>query len=162
MIAQMVFPDFVNGAETYKNFLTLSKKHPQILDRNFVLNSIFGCFPNAIWNGGGHYFHPNAFYLKKEICELINFYNENGIPVRFTFTNPLITEEMCYDTYCNMIAECGHNGFNEILTSSEILEDYLRNKFPNYKYIKSIIGTEEKPIFLDEKYHMSVIRRKIN
>lgn len=162
MKANMIFPDFVNMINIYDYFLNTINNHPEIIDNRFILKAIFGCFPNAIWNGGGHFFDPNHFFLQEEVERYINFYNSNGIPIRYTFTNPVLEEHMYYDTYCNMLARAGHNGFNEILTSDPKLEEYLREKYPNYKYVKSIIGTKDQDIFLDDKYYMSVLKRKRN
>jgi hypothetical protein len=78
-----------------------------------------------------------------------------------TFTNPLIEEKHCYDTYSNLIAECGHNGMNEILVTSPILETYLRTNYPNYKYCKSVTSTENNTYDV-ENYYISVLPKYFN
>ena len=61
-----------------------------------------------------------------------------------------------------MLAELGHNGMNEIVVSDPKFEEYLRATYSNYKYVKSVIGTKDKPVFLDDKYYLSVMRRRMN
>lgn len=155
-------PDFETGLSTYNTILKYKRDYPYIfLNPNDKINSIFGCLKGAIWNGGSYLLDTGA-HTKDALKYFVNFYNNQGIPLRFTFTNPLIEEKHCYDTYCNMIAETAHNGKNEILVVSPVLEDYLRTNYPNYKYIRSIVGSSAKPYDPDPKYHMSVMRRSMN
>lgn len=154
-------PDFANGLTAYTVLLSLKQKHPEIFYEDVEISNIFGCFSGSIWNGGSLFLGRNN--NADEIKNLIYFYNyEHNVPLRFTFTNPHITEKECYDTYSNLIAQYAHNGMNEILTVSPILEDYLRNTYPNFKYCRSIIGTHEQEYFADEKYYVSVMRRAKN
>lgn len=154
-------PDFVLGAKIYDFILKFQQDFPEAFYENTKIATVFGNFPNSIWNGGGFYF--SQAWEKEEVKDLIHLYNDTlNIPLRFTFTNPLIEERHCYDSYCNMIAECGHNGKNEILTSSRILENYLRKTYPKYKYCHSIIASKDTPYDMDKKYHISVMQRRMN
>lgn len=101
---------------------------------DITIGSVYGTFPGAIWNGGRL---SLGFYTSQDINNIIEFYNSKGIPLRFTFTNSLIEKEHLSDTYCNNIMKAADNGMNEVLCNSKILEDYLRDKYPNYKYILS-------------------------
>lgn len=155
-------PDFVNGQDTYSFFLNLKNRFPYAFYEDYEIMSVFGCFSNCIWNGGSNYNSP-VFANGPKVKDVIDFYNQElNLPVRFTFTNPILEEKHYYDTYGNLIAELGHNGKNEILVSNPGFEEYLRANYPNYKYIKSIIGTKDQPVFLDDKYYMSVMRRRMN
>lgn len=84
------------------------------------------------------------------------------IPVRFTFTNQLISEKECWDTYANSIAKAGHNGQNEILVVSRTLEHYLREHYPNYDYCRSIIAAKDEPYSADPAYKLTVMQRRKN
>lgn len=118
-------------------------------------------FNGAIWNGGGIVLGGSV--TKQYVEEIVHFYNDvMRVPIRFTCTNSLITEKQCYDTYCNMILETAHNGKNEILTSSPILEQYLRTKYPHYKFCKSIITTANEPYDTSGKYDLVVMKRRMN
>lgn len=157
----MNMPDFLDGRLIYGATIDLMRDHPEAFYDDTRIASIFGCFPGCIWNGGSINFYP--YWFKREIELLIRWYNEVlNIPLRFTFTNPLVQEKHLNDTYGNLIAELGHNGKNEILTSSRILENYLREKYPNYKYCSSIVGTDTEPYATDPHYGLVVMRRKMN
>jgi collagenase-like PrtC family protease len=62
--------------------------------------------------------------------------------LRFTFSNSLLEEKHIYDTYCNLIMEEADTGNNEVIVNSPILEQYLRENYPNYKYISSTTKCE--------------------
>lgn len=157
----MNMPDFLDGRLIYGAVYDLRIDYPDIFYQDTHIASIFGCFPGCIWNGGSTNFYP--YWFKKDIELLIHWYNDVlEVPIRFTFTNPLIQEKHLNDTYGNLIAELGHNGKNEILTSSRILENYLREKYPNYKYCASIVGTDIEPYSTDPHYGLVVMRRKMN
>lgn len=156
------FPDFISGRQVYKTYFDFRKQYPEIFYEDSEITSIFGMFPNCIWNGGGE-FISTAFCTPVLIKQYFDFYNyELGIPLRLTCTNPVLQKEEYFDTYGNLILEIGHNGLNELITSSEEFENFLRNKYPNYKYVKSIIGTKDQNIFLEDKYYMSCLKRSCN
>lgn len=151
-------PDFVLGERCYTVLTHLQHDHPEIFYDDTKIVSVFGCFHGAIWNGGSIFLGGSE--TRQVIQDTIDHYNYNlKLPVRFTFTNSLITKDQCLDTYCNMIAECGHNGYNEILVVSPTLENYLRDKYPNYKYMRSIIAAENEPYKDDKKYDLTVMKR---
>jgi collagenase-like PrtC family protease len=100
---------------------------------------VYGTFPGAIWNGG-RVFHGTT--NADNIEQTIKGFNDLGVPVRFTFTNCLLEEKHVYDTYCNLIMEKANNGMNKVLVNSYVLEDYLRNEYPNFKYISSTTKCE--------------------
>lgn len=154
-------PDFNLGVRIYEFIVKFRKDYPEVFYEDTEIAAIFGNFSSAIWNGGGIDLSSNQD--RAMVQDLIDFYNEElKIPLRFTFTNPLIEEKHCYDSYCNMIAECGHNGKNEILTSSNFLESYLRKNYPNYKYCHSIIASKNEPYDTQNKYYLSVMQRRMN
>lgn len=151
-------PDFDLGERCYGMIVHMKREHPEAFYEDCRIASVFGCFRGAIWNGGSVFIGGSA--TRDRVQSIIDYYNyELGLPIRFTFTNSLITQEQCYDTYCNMIAECGHNGRNEILVVFPTLENYLREKYPNYKYCRSIIAAENQPYNDDPKYGLTVMQR---
>lgn len=161
MDAYFNLPEFYTNKPLFAQAVDLKKRHPEIWLPNTDFACVFGNFPSCIWNGGG--INVLGSVSREVIQATFDFYNyELHLPLRLTFTNPLIGEEHLNDTYCNIIAECGHNGMNEILTSSPVLEDYLRKKYPKYKFCRSIIASREEPIVLDPKYHLEVMRRRMN
>lgn len=161
MNAKFNLPDFIAGKAVYTALVDLKQEASDFWRPNTEIACVYGNFPSCIWNGGG--LNVSGSWNRRDIMALIEFYNYTlRIPLRFTFTNPLIDERHLHDCYANMIAECGHNGMNEILTSSTILEKYLREKYPNYKYCRSIIGARDQAIDLSDKYYLTVCQRRMN
>lgn len=146
--------NLLNIIENYKDYLI----YPDI-----KIGSIYGCFPNQKWNGGRLVLGEQA--QKKSIIGLIDFFESKKIPMRFTYTNSMLTAEDLNDEYCNFITAYAENKGNEILVNSSILEQYLRNKYPGYKYISSTtkcILDKDEIIKQSNYYDISVLDFRLN
>ena len=132
-------PDFYYQYKLNIKLIMLLQEHPEYFHDNIEIGAVYGSFPGAIWNGG-RLMSGNTHSDNIECT--INGFNDLNVPVRFTFTNCLIEKEHVYDTYCNMIMDYANNGMNEVLVNSPILEEHLRNKYPNFKYILSTTRCE--------------------
>ena len=115
-------------------FAQMLRNCPQYFREGVQIASFFGTFPPAVWNGGRS---VKGKCDESFIKQVIRVYNNMGIPVRFTFTNPCITEELLHDEFCNRILELAYNDLNEVIVNSQLLEDYIRDKYPNYKLTSS-------------------------
>ena len=127
-------PDFYFNYSLNITLIELLKNHPEYFYDNIKIESLYGTFPGAIWNGGRTVL---GITDQSNIQNTIQAINDHDIAVRFTYTNCFINKKHLNDYYCNLITEIGHNGKNEILVNSPILEEYLRNQYPHYKYILS-------------------------
>lgn len=134
-------PEFNFGILFYEQLIDLENRHPEYFNPEARIGTIFGSFPNMIWNGGG--ILTGSYVSISDMERIRDFYYNLEIPLQLTLTNPLLTKEDCYDRYCNKVVEVFQNDLNMILVSSSILEEYLREKYPNYKYCKSIIASEK-------------------
>lgn len=140
------------------------KKYPDMFRDGYKVGSVYGAFPGAIWNGGRNILA--GFSPKKEVENIIKSYNSLGIPVRFTWTNVLLEEKHVYDTYCNMIMRVGNNGMNQVLVNRQVLEDYIRETYPDYKVISSttkrILSLDRLVDELNKDYHLVVLDYDLN
>ena len=127
-------PDFYNNASLICFIDDLMKNAPQYFYEDIRIGAAYGSFPGAIWNGGRVVW---GIETRNNMAKIIKNYNDRGIAVRHTFTNPLITEEYVLDRYCNMILELSYNGMNEVIVNTPQLEEYIRNKYPEFKFISS-------------------------
>lgn len=114
--------------------MNMMKSYPEYFNEGYVIGSAYGTFPGAIWNGGRAVI---GLTPKAQIQSILDIYNQRNIPVRFTWTNTLIGEKECYDTYCNLIMRLADNGLNQVLVNSPALEKYLRENYPSFKMISS-------------------------
>ena len=128
-------PDFYDFFRLNTALIQYHRDYPEKFHKDIKFGAIYGCFPNQIWNGGRYCGGTSADISNIE--ETIKAIKALGVPVRFTYTNSLVREEHLNDKHCNFVTDCGHNGMNEILVNSPLLEEYLRKKYPNYKFISS-------------------------
>ena len=111
-------------------WISLLKQHPAYF-RDVEIGSCFGEFPMSLWNGGR--FSNNDQCDEKFIRMVVKNINDQGIPIRYTYTNPLLTENDLDDPYCNFCMQVADNGMNEVMIFSPVLEKYIREKYPSYK-----------------------------
>jgi collagenase-like PrtC family protease len=128
-------PDFYYFYKMNRALIEMIRRNPEYFKYDLNIGAVYGCFPNQIWNGGRAV--VDNYASTNNIEETIRAYNETGTPVRFTYTNCLLEKEHLDDKTCNFITDVANNGMNEILVNSPILEEYLRKKYPNFKYISS-------------------------
>ena len=143
--------------------IKLMKDYPEKFRDNYRIGSVYGTFPGAIWNGGRAVFGLTS---KGDMRKIIFTYNHLEVPVRFTWTNSLLTKEHVHDTYCNLIMREADNGMNQVLVNTQVLEDYLREKYPNFAYISSttkrITTLEEVERELSKDYLLVVLDYDLN
>ena len=116
-------------------WVSMLKQYPEYFREGVEIASFFGCFPFSLWNGGRLIINDqcDAAFVNNVIKNI----NAAGIPVRYTFTNPLLTKEDLDDPFCNFCMQAADNGMNEVMIMSPILEEYLREKYPSYKFNSS-------------------------
>lgn len=127
-------PDFGSNFRVNMILINTIKSHPEYFHEGIKIASVFGTFPGSVWNGGRYLGGTAEDMLIKE---LIKVFNDSGIPLRFTFTNPLITKEHLGDGYCNKILRYANNGFNEVIVFSPVLEEYIRENYPKFPITSS-------------------------
>ena len=143
--------------------IDLLKKYPSCFYDGYTIGSVYGTFPGAIWNGGRTVL---GFTSKNDVQRTLKEYNSRNIPVRFTWTNPLIGEDETKDSLCNMIMTQAQNGMNQVLVNSPVLESYLREKYPDFKFVSSttkrIIDSGALQEELKKDYFMVVLDYDLN
>lgn len=142
----------------------LLKTKPDFFRDGVEVGSFFGEFPTSLWNGGR--FSNGAQCPEGMVKQVVKTINDMGIPVRYTYTNPIIFEEDLADPYCNFCMQVGDNGMNEVMILSPILEKYIREKYPSYKHnsstckeIKDIDKLNEE---LKKDYYLVVLDQNLN
>ncbi|SFB97788.1 hypothetical protein [Butyrivibrio sp. YAB3001] len=156
-------PGFSVFRDLNSTIIDLMREYQNCFYENYRVGSVYGTFPGAIWNGGRTVL---GFCPKNEIERTIKLFNSKHVPVRFTWTNPLIEEKHLNDTFCNMIMRIANNGENQVLVNTEVLEKYLRENYPNFKYISSttkrITDPEKLHKELEKDYFMVVLDYDMN
>lgn len=110
--------------------------HPEYFYDGVEIASCYGCFPPALWNGGRAI---TGYTPTTLIDSTIKAFNDRGVPIRYTFTNPTLTERDLNDPFCNKLCKKAENGFNEIIVNKDFLEQYIREKYPQFPIISSTV-----------------------
>lgn len=151
-------PDFINHCKLNLLLLALMQQHPEYFRDGVKIASVFGAFPPSLWNGGRN----TVGVVDDEIIKNVTkAFNSRGVPLRFTFTNPLIEEKHLGDPFCNKVMRMCENGLNEVIVLSPILEEYIRKNYPSYKITsstcKEIRNADELAAELEKDYHYVVL-----
>lgn len=149
-------PDFANQFKFNLVFITMLENCPQYFREGVEIASIYGTFPQSLWNGG----RATTGLCDTKFADIvIRTLNKHGIPLRFTFTNPMLEEKHLSDKFCNDIMKLADNGMNEVIVNSPLLEDYIRKTYPNYKLTSSTCKriTEPDKLLEEMKKDYSIV-----
>ena len=136
-IAYFMLPGFCEHYQLYQNMNKFLKNYPEAKIENIEIYCYYGNVPFCSWDGG-RIFNSYQPLSIEEIKEIKNFYNEQlNSKIRFVFTNSLLEEKHLFDRYNNISLEIFNNSNNEIVLNSSLLENYIRENYPNYRLIAS-------------------------
>ena len=156
-------PDFSGNFKLNFMFAEMLKNRPDLFREGVEIASFYGVFPPSIWNGGRT---QGGVCDKKFIKNVIKAFNDRGIPLRFTFTNPALEKKHLSDDFCNMVMNLSNNGLNEAIVMSPLLEDYIRRTYPKYKLTSStckrITNLDELKAELEKDYSIVVVDYDFN
>jgi collagenase-like PrtC family protease len=156
-------PDFATHYKVNMVFTAMLKNCPQYFREGVEIASFYGVFPPSVWNGGRT---QGGVCSDRFIQTVIHSFNSLGIPLRFTFTNPVLEEKHLDDEFCNKVMRMADNGLNEVIVVSPLLEQYIRTKYPNYKITSSTCKRLNNADALAEElrkdYHIVVVDYDLN
>lgn len=151
-------PDFLRHFKLNMILADYMRKYPDRFYDDVKIGSVYGTFPTSLWNGG-RYFEGKTD--DRVIAAVIQQFNARGIPLRFTFTNPLLKKEHLSDEFCNKVLKMADNGMNEVIVFSPLLEEYIRKHYPRYKLTsstcKQITDENELKAELEKDYSLVVL-----
>ncbi len=163
MSVKFHLPDFARLSKFNMVFLAMFENSPEFFRDDIEIASFYGTFPPALWNGGRVMLGTCD---KPFVKGIIKYFNDKGIALRFTFTNPMIEEKHLDDKFCNMIMAMADNGKNGCIVASDILENYIRKNYPSFKITSSTCKriTDEGTLSseLGKDYHLVVLDYDFN
>ncbi len=127
-------PGLFEFYELYKIFLQIFYEHRDYFYNYVDIASIYGAPSDCLWGGGRACLGDDN---PKEVFDLLKKYN---ISVRLTFSNSLLEEKHLSDKKCNRLCELLSNSDlsqNGVIIYSDLLLDYLKNKYPSLYYVSS-------------------------
>ncbi|RNL48972.1 hypothetical protein [Paraeggerthella hongkongensis] len=120
-------PDFTVGLGLNLFFIRLLEQRPDWFQDGVAIDSVYGCFPDCIMNGGRAYVRERA--SKAQMDEAFSLLSEHGVKPRITFTNMLAKSEHLSDAYFNEILEAGARHGAEAIVYADAVGDYIRANF---------------------------------
>lgn len=107
----------------------LIEKYPNKFYDDFKITSMYGSFPECIWNGGRG---VGGTFIAKDVQKAVEILNKRGVTLRYTFTNCKLSKEDTYDHVCNQVLKLTKKYQtikNDINVGSEVLKNYIEEKY---------------------------------
>ena len=127
-------PGLFEFYELYRVFLPLFRGHRDWFFDWCNIGSVYGAPAGCRWDGG------RAGFGEAKAEDAAGLMREYGISPRLTFSNSLLREEDLADPECNRLCalfeKSGPVPAGVILTS-DLLLDYLREKYPGFYFVSS-------------------------
>lgn len=117
-------PDFTVGLQRNLLFLRLHRSNPELFFDDVRIDSVYGCFPDCVMNGGRAFVRPR--YSRDEMERAFEALEEFGAKARLTFTNMLVAEEHLDDAYFNEILDVARGHAVEVIVHSDMVDRYIR------------------------------------
>lgn len=125
-------PGLFEFYELYRIFLPLFRTRREWFYEDVEIGSVYGAPADCIWGGG------RVGYGEDDPKEVFALVRENGVPARLTFSNSLLREEHLSDRKCNKLcALLSEKPGNGVIVHSELLTDYLRERYPSLDLVSS-------------------------
>lgn len=136
MNINFMLPGLYEHFQLNKIFFETLKEDKNIFYDNVSIGCFYGNFQFCAWDGGRTFgdYKPSSY---EDIIEIKGFLQNNNIPLRLIFTNPVIAEKDLDNHFCNLVTKLCENENNEIVVNSPLLEKYLRENYPKYSFISS-------------------------
>lgn len=127
-------PGLFEFYEFYRVFLPLFYEHREYFYDWCEIGSVYGAPADCLWGGG------RAGFGEDRPEDAAALTREYGISARLTFSNSLLHPEHLADRKCNALcALFERNGpvQSGVILASDLLLDYLRERFPGLYFVSS-------------------------
>ena len=127
-------PGLFEFYELYSVFLPLFQEHREYFYDWCEIGSIYGAPADCIWGGG------RVGFGDCDSRAVLKMMQKYGISARLTFSNSLLKEEHLSDKKCNEVCVLFENvnkKQNGIIVHSDLLLEYLQNKYPKFYFVSS-------------------------
>ncbi len=121
-------PDFTVGLKRNLVFAQLMRDCPQFFFDDVRIQSVYGCFPGCIVNGGRAFVREP--YSARQIEATFEALDGQGIAARLTFTNMLVEERHLEDPYFNLILDAAADHGAGVIVCSDLVDAYVRARHP--------------------------------
>lgn len=131
-------PGYYIHYEINMMLLSLYKIKRHYFKKEIEITSFYDSLPHLIWNGCRILSEGQVINsLSSDIYSMRDSYYDFGMTLRHTFTNNALTPEMMYDYRSNQWAAACEKEGNAVIVGSEMMANYIREKYPKYDIIWS-------------------------
>lgn len=138
-------PDFTVGLKRNLVFAQLMRDCPQFFFDDVRIQSVYGCFPGCVVNGGRAFVREP--YTVRQIEATFEALDERGIAARLTFTNMLVEERHLEDPYFNLILDAAADHGAGVIVYSDLVDEYVRARHP---HMERTLSTTREILDADE------------
>ncbi len=124
-------PGLFEFYDFYEVFLPLFREHGEFFYDWCDIGSIYGAPGDCLWGGG------RMGYGDAKGADVKRLVEEYDISARLTFSNSLLRPEHLTDSACNRLCRLFESPKNGIIITSDLLLDYIREKYPAYYFVSS-------------------------
>lgn len=120
-------PDFTVGLGLNLFFVRLLEQRPDWFQDDVRIDSVYGCFPGCILNGGRAFLRERS--TPAQMDEAFSLLAEHGVRARLTLTNMLATEDDLHDEYANAILSAASRHGAEAIVYADVVAEYVRERY---------------------------------
>lgn len=142
-------PDFTVGLGLNLFFIDLSERSPAWFQDGVVIDSVYGCFPGCVLNGGRAFIRDR--FTPNQMEQALSLLAERGVKARLTLTNMLASEEDLEDGYLGEMLVLAARYGAEAIVYSDFVGDYVRDRFG----MKRVLSTTRAIDDVDELNRMA-------
>lgn len=120
-------PDFTVGLGLNLFFIRLARQRPAYFLPDVRIDSVYGCFPDCILNGGRTFIQRR--YTPARMEETFALLAENGVRPRLTFTNMLARVDHLKDPYVEAMLQVASRFGGEVIAYSDEVGAYIQQHY---------------------------------
>ena len=127
-------PGLFEFTELYSAFLALFQEHREYFYDWCDIGSVYGAPADCLWGGG------RVGFGDADPADALALAWNYGISARLTFSNSLLRQEHLADRKCNALCallEENQHPQNGVIVHSELLSNYLRDRYPGLYLVSS-------------------------
>ncbi len=141
-----ILPDAIHLREL--NFWLLRNKN--LLRENTKIEAVYGVLHDSVWSGGRTTQYELGCTSVQRLEYVLQFYKSHNVQYRFTFSRKGIEEKDLNDFWGNKQLEIGQRYQCGVILASDLLKNYIKEKYPNIEIISSTTKMLNKEQFLNE------------
>lgn len=155
-------PDFTNGLSRNLFFIRLWRAHPEYFIDELCLESVYGCFPDCIMNGGRAFIREK--YTTDQIEQTFDLLRAEEVTPRLTFTNMLAQAEHLEDTYVKEILRIAQSYQAEVIVYSDEIGEIIQDQYGLACILSTTRGIQDIDELnrLTKKYEYVVLDYNLN